>query len=225
MDLAASGIAVTDYHHPESTGFSCSLGDDWIKTRRTLTVTALLLVFSRGVFVWLLNCLIFIFIAYKYYVNDGTKHNKVAPVINNSKTSQENLWMSYPGPQDDDLEDERSVRGTNPRDGHDYPGHPPPQVAPTHHHNPHSQGVYHVPHQHSSSNYNSGRDINRTHVIDDEDKGIRRAPSFADRLKEAEANKNVNHNNFIPVRYNICFSHLTKAVINYGATLIQMQKW
>ena len=215
MDLAASGIAVTDYHHPESTGFSCSLKDDWIKTRRTLTVTALLLVFSRGVFVWLLNCLIFIFIVYKYYVNNGTKLSKVAPVINNSKTSQENLWMSYPGPQDDDLEDER----------HDFPGHPPPQVAPTHHHNPNSQGVYHVPHQQSSSNYNSGRDINRTHVTDDEDKGIRRAPSFADRLREAEANKNVNHNNFIPVRYNICFSHLTKAVINYGATLIQMQKW
>ena len=97
--------------------------------------------------------------------------------------------MSYPGPQDDDLEDER----------HDFPGHPPPQVAPTHHHNPHSQGVYHVPHQHSSSNYNSGRDINRTHVNADEDKGIRRAPSFADRLREAEANKNVNHNDFIPI--------------------------
>ena len=186
MDLTASGLVLTDYHHEESTGFSCQLSDDWISTRRTLTVTALLLVFSRGVFVWLVNCFIFIYIAYKYYFINRTKLNKIAPVINNSKASQEDLWMSYPGPQDDDLADERSVRGQ------DYTGHPPPaQITQQQHYNHHSQGVYHVPY-HPRSNYNNSRDLNRTNVNDEEDKGIRRAPSFADRLREAEANPNVN---------------------------------
>merc|ERR1712209_50619 len=83
------------------------LSDGWSSTRRTLTVTALLLVFCRGVFVWLVNCFIFLYIAYKFYFINGTKPNRIAPVIDNSKTSQEDLWMTYPGPQEDDLEGKR----------------------------------------------------------------------------------------------------------------------
>merc|ERR1712126_379931 len=91
--------------------------------------------------------------------------------------------MTYPGPQEEDLEDERSVRGDQ-----DYPGHPPAQPR---HHNPHSQGVYHIPYQ-QRTNYNNGRDLNRMNNDDDGDKGIRRAPSFADRIREAEANPNAS---------------------------------
>ena len=67
VDLACTGLALTDLQYrDEVTGFTCpDLAAD-SGTRRTLTILTLVLVFSRGGLVWLLNLSLFISVALLY---------------------------------------------------------------------------------------------------------------------------------------------------------------
>ena len=109
----------------------------------------------------------------------------VNPVIPESKVSQEDLWIPYPGPDlddDDDDDDDDDVMEDQPEA---YTGH---QIhyaqSPVYHHQEHPQytpGHYHVPQHHQHSRGGDGRGG-----------GVVRAPSFADRIKQANENPNVD---------------------------------
>ena len=67
VDLACAGLALTDLRYPdEVTGFTCPDLAAASGTRRTLTILTLVLVFSRGSLVWLLNLSLFISVALLY---------------------------------------------------------------------------------------------------------------------------------------------------------------
>ena len=61
VDLVAFSLTMTDFHYEEmaSGKFSCPL-QDWPTTRRSLTISSLALVFSRGGILWLCNLFLFI---------------------------------------------------------------------------------------------------------------------------------------------------------------------
>ena len=67
VDLACAGLALTDLRYPdEVTGFTCPDLAAASGARRTLTILTLVLVFSRGGLVWLLNLSLFISVALLY---------------------------------------------------------------------------------------------------------------------------------------------------------------
>ena len=61
VDLVAFSLTMTDFKYLEMSSemFSCELNPDWSRTRRYLTIITLALIFSRGVFLWLLNLYLF----------------------------------------------------------------------------------------------------------------------------------------------------------------------
>ena len=106
-----------------------------------------------------------------------------------SKVSQEDLWIPYPGPDLDEDEDEDDIMEDQPEahTGNVHQIHyAQSPVYPHPHHQDHPQhnpGHYHVPQHHQHSRGGDGRGG-----------GVVRAPSFADRIKQARENPNVGPN-------------------------------
>ena len=191
MDLLSSGLALSDFTIYESfDNNSCGL--KWSDGRRALTTLTLFFVFSRGVLVLLFNIGLFIYIA-RMYARLG-RPKIIAPVVSESKTNQEDLWISYPGPREEDQtqpEDRPDVQHEHadhdPHNHHQHTQeyredehHYQAPVARGHHHqDPVHRGYRDVYHNNTNHRYEDPNSNNRT---------ARRAPSFADRLKEAETN-------------------------------------
>lgn len=196
MDLLSSCLTLSDFGHKTYDNFpisSCEIDDnqEWRDKKRTVVILSLFFVFSRGVLVLLFNAGLFINVV-MIYTKLG-KSKKVAPVVSESKTNQEDLWIPYPGPREEDQtqsEDRPDVqlghaesehathnqRAQEPRaDGHHYQV---PSVGGRHHPDPDNRGYRDVYH-HQTNNRNEEPNNNRT---------ARRAPSFADRLREADTN-------------------------------------
>ena len=191
MDLLSSGLALSDFTIYESfDNNSCGL--KWSDGRRALTTLTLFFVFSRGVLVLLFNVGLFIYIA-RMYARLG-RPKIVAPVVSESKTNQEDLWISYPGPREEDQ--------TQPEDRPDVQ-HEHADHDPHHHHTQeHREDEHHYQapvargHHHQDPVHRGYRDVyhnNTNHRYEEpnsnnNNRTARRAPSFADRLKEAETN-------------------------------------
>ena len=168
MDLLSSCLTLSDFGLMAEDDFSISsCGFDLNDKRRTLVILSLFFVFSRGVLVLLLNIGIFVNVA-MIYIRLG-KPKIVAPVVSESKTNQEDLWIPYPRPREGDQSHE----------------HPPEQSGGGHHYQApqdrHRAGPRHDedPHHQSRLDRSQEQVNNRT---------ARRAPSFADRLREADTN-------------------------------------
>ena len=193
MDLLSSGLALSDFTIYESfDNNSCGL--KWSDGRRALTTLTLFFVFSRGVLVLLFNVGLFIYVA-RMYTRLG-RPKIIAPVVSESKTNQEDLWISYPGPREED----QTQSEDRPDVQHEHADHDP------HHHHQHTQEHredehhYQAPvargHHHQDPVHRGYRDVyhnNTNHRYEEpnsnnNNRTARRAPSFADRLKEAETN-------------------------------------
>ena len=205
MDLLSSCLTLSDFAQKNnddfpisSCGFDMDSSQKWRDQRRTLVILSLFCVFARGVLVLLFNVGLFINVA-MIYKKQG-KPKKVAPVVSESKTNQEDLWIPYPGPREEDQtqsEDHPDVL-LGQGQGHGQATH---YQAPHLHAQEHRGDGHHyeaplgrgVDRHHQDPDHRGYRDVyhnqlsNRKEEQDNRQTG-RRAPSFADRLKEADTN-------------------------------------
>jgi len=168
VDLVSSSFALTDYTYEETDVdlVVCDLDPSWSQTRRNLTVTTLFLVFSRGVIIWLLNLFLFIYISYLYF----QKTDPIPRTLRTINRNKEDLWMAYPGPQNDLDADDDNFETANQNQG---------------------QGIYHVPFHHHQPQLNDQQvQLVQLPRHDGSDGGARRAPSFQERIQKADSNQN-----------------------------------
>ena len=196
MDLLSSGLTLSDFGYKEANfvsncQFDAESAESWIDQRRIIVVLSLFFIFSRGIIVLLLNIGLFVGVV-MFYLRLG-KQKTVAPVVSQSKTNQEDLWIPYPGLREDDQ-----------TPAQDYPdAHHGPDHAHTSHYQEPAQNTqapggdsnYQAPGQsgHTGGGHHQDpargyRDVYYASRHQEPDKNIRRAPSFADRLKEKETN-------------------------------------
>ena len=196
MDLLSSCLTLSDFAQktnddlPQSScGFDMDTSQNWRDQRRTLVILSLFFVFSRGVLVFLFNVGLFIYIAMIY----KRKPKKVAPVVSESKTNQEDLWIPYHGPREDDQTQSNDHPDVHLGQGHDQAVHyqaPYLHRGDGHHYEaPLGRGLEH---HHQDPDHRGYSDVyhnqlsNRKEAPDN--RTARRAPSFADRLREADTN-------------------------------------
>ena len=196
MDLVSSGIALTDLATQEDLVYVSGCGFEWSDGKRRLATLTLFFVFSRGVLVLLFNVGLFIYVA-RMYTRLG-KPKIVAPVVSESKTNQEDLWISYPGPREEDQtqpEDRPDVQHEHPdHDLHQHHQHTQEHREEEHHYQApvarghHDQDPVHRGYRDVYHNNNNNTNRYEEPNSNNNNRTARRAPSFADRLKEAETN-------------------------------------
>ena len=198
MDLLSSCLTLSDFGQKTYNNFPNSVceilaEEEWGDNKRTLVILSLFFVFSRGVLVLLFNVGLFINVA-MIYLKLG-KSQKVAPVVSESKTNQEDLWISYPGPKEEDptqSEDRPDVRHAK----HEHATHnqqPQEQRGDGHHYQVPFTGARHHPepdpdHRGYRDVYHHQTDNRSEEPNNNRNRTARRAPSFADRLREADTN-------------------------------------
>jgi len=222
VDFTASAISLTDFRYNERTDFSCTLDTDWSSTRKSWTTMLLFLFFSRGIFLWILNLWLFLSITAHMIETarlqpPTTTTTTTTPQKNRNPATD--YWATKPGqtvdlrepdlPQINSFSQQRRHSPQHLSNGdlsqssgylHQGSGYQP-TVDSHHYQAPSKQYQSPAPRMvepptTTTINNNNNNNItttttNNNNTRTDED-GLRRPPSFAERIRNADNMQGLN---------------------------------